>query len=220
MSDYNQIHPWWGQRSEQYVHSWGSDSFRKRANWDARAESEIRNHARTAISKVCNLGLPEEAEDGSPSITLSMLRPIAGLALSPETFAELGYPKLVDGCLRLMRTVALSKFKLFEYEYGYICFRIMTIALDVCCLQRAKRFDSAIARMRAEPETEMLSVLSQEASQLALNLLSDKKGMGRCDWLLGLDNSDPSYGSQQMPFTTNEGLMFLLFLSFGTPLVS
>ncbi|CAE6454769.1 unnamed protein product [Rhizoctonia solani] len=213
MTDSNQIHPRWGRPLNQYVHSWGSDSFRKRAHWDARAESEIRNHARTAISMICDMGLPEDDEEGPPRITLSMLRSIADLALSPGTFSELGYPKLVDGCIRLMRMVSLSKVMLFKYEYGYICFRIMIIALDVCCLQRAKRFDRTIARMQAEPETEMLSILSEEVSYLALNLLSDKQGT-RCDWLLGMNTYDPLYGSQQMAFTTDQGLMFLLTLLF------
>ncbi|CAE7087724.1 unnamed protein product [Rhizoctonia solani] len=215
MTDCDQVHPRWGRPLEQYVRSWGPESFQKRANWDARTEAEIRNRARTAISMICDLSTPgaDQAIDVfKNSITLSMLRSILDLTLSPETFSELGYPRLVDGCMRLMGTVIPSDqgTRIFKYEYGFLCFRIMTIALDVCCLQRAERFDAIIARMRAESETEMLLILSEESSRLALTMLSDNKGLGRCDWMLGTDTYKSPYPSQQMPFTVPEGPMYLM----------
>ncbi|KDN40316.1 hypothetical protein RSAG8_08226, partial [Rhizoctonia solani AG-8 WAC10335] len=165
-----------------------------------------------AICKICDLA-GENKDEQKTQVTLSMLRPIMDLSLSPRTFAELGYPGLVDGCIKLMETVKISnKHAPFRYEYGYLCFRILAVALGVCLLQRAKLFDAAVARMRAEPETELLVVLSEEVSQLVHNLLSDDEGVERCDWMLGLRAPKRTFGPPQMPFTAGDGPMQLLDL--------
>ncbi|CAE6489826.1 unnamed protein product [Rhizoctonia solani] len=98
----------------------------------------------------------------------------------------------------------------FRYEYGYLCFRIPTIAFGVCFLQRAKVFDAALARMRAEPETELLVVFSEEVSQLVCTLISDDQGIDRCDWMLGLRAPKRSFGPPQTPFAVGHGPMELM----------
>ncbi|KAH7325371.1 hypothetical protein B0J17DRAFT_682184 [Rhizoctonia solani] len=210
MTDHDQVHPRWGRPLDQYVHSLSSHSFPKRADWDTRTEGGVRHRAMMAIAEVCNMDSTSNSEHNT-KVTLSMLQSILDLAQSPATFAELGYPELVDGCLRLMlRVKYLGVTTPFIYEYGYLCFRILTISLGVCFLQRTERFDAATARMQKEPEVEPLLILSEEVSRLVYSFLSDDEGTDRCDWMLGLRDLKGRFGPQQMPFTALIGHTKLL----------
>ncbi|EUC62837.1 hypothetical protein RSOL_457750 [Rhizoctonia solani AG-3 Rhs1AP] len=217
MTDSDQVHPLWGPPLDQYIHSYGIDSVQKRASWDVRTELEHRNRGRKAISQICGLasGKKDLEKEVAERVSLSMLRSIMDLTLSPGTFVELGYPDLVGGCIKLMKSVKISeKNAAFKYEYRFLCFRILTVALGVCMLQRARRFDMALARMRAEPETELLLVFSTEVSWLVRTLLTDDQGKKHCDWMLALYVADPPYGPPQQPFTDAYNPMTLLTIMY------
>ncbi|CAE6523740.1 unnamed protein product [Rhizoctonia solani] len=209
MTDHDQVHPRWGRPLDQYVHSWNSHSCVKSGDWDARTEAEIRTRAMVAIAEVCTLDRESNSEHNT-KVTISMLQAILELSKSPVTFAELGYPGLVDGCLRLMLRVKYFGITTpFIYEYGYLCFRILTLSLGVCFLQRTERFDATIARMREAPGTEPFLIFSEEVSRLVYSFLSDSEGADRCDWMLGLRDLK-QFGPFQMLFTAFLGHTKLL----------
>ncbi|CAE7100159.1 unnamed protein product [Rhizoctonia solani] len=179
MSNPDQAHHLWGPPLEEYIQSYSINSVKKRADWDARTELEYRDRARAAISQICDLtgGDQDLGEEAAVRVTLSMLRSIMDLTLSPGTFVELGYPDLVGGCIKLMKSMEISgKDATFRYEYGYLSFRILTVALGVCMLQRADRFNFAVNKMQSNPETELLLVFSQEVSRLVRTLLAEDQG--------------------------------------------
>ncbi|CAE6398199.1 unnamed protein product [Rhizoctonia solani] len=200
MTDYDRVHPQWGRPLEQYVQAWDINSLQTKPGWGSHTESEIRHRARIAISEICSLGGKNRSE------------------YNRKTFVELGYPELVDGCLTLIKIVRTSdKATPFRYEYGYLCFRIISISLGVCLLHRAKLFDAAIDRMRAESasQAKMLTIFSEEIAQLFFTLLSIDEGIDRSDWMLGLRDVNRQFGPSQLPFTLIHEHMQLLSLLFS-----
>ncbi|KAF8722201.1 hypothetical protein RHS02_08752, partial [Rhizoctonia solani] len=207
MTSRNRKQNLWGRPMETYVQSYDHDCFKQTASLDTGADLDLRNRARTAITGICELVSMKESDGDklAAQITLSMLRSIIDLTLLPGGLVELGYPDLVGGCIKLMGTVKLSgKCMPFRYEYGYLCFRILVIALDVCLLQRAGRFDGILARIQVESEAEVLLILSKEVSELVQNAYTDEHGIKHFDWMLGLV-SGSIFGPPQQVFMDSHG---------------
>ncbi|EUC55400.1 transmembrane protein, putative [Rhizoctonia solani AG-3 Rhs1AP] len=65
------------------------------------------------------------------TITLSRLRLVLDLLRFPSEYESFALPRLVSGCIVLISSVKPSP---FYYEYGYLSFRLMVIALTACLL--------------------------------------------------------------------------------------
>ncbi|CAE6436799.1 unnamed protein product [Rhizoctonia solani] len=135
------VHPIWGRNIHQYPCSYtlGSlvpeltaQSVLNSANTEAfgRAHDII-----VLISKVGEEADPSKAKLMAQSISLEMLQSVLAAASFRTSFSALAEPRLVRGCIRIMSTVALdtgSSASPFSYEYGYVCFCILTIAFGLC----------------------------------------------------------------------------------------
>ncbi|CUA68022.1 putative protein R338 [Acanthamoeba polyphaga mimivirus] [Rhizoctonia solani] len=124
-----------------------------------------------------------------------MLEAISKLVLFPKALSDFARPTLVSGCIKLMKTVQESgRISPFNYEYGYLCFRIMTIAIGICLLQKSSLLNLAVSNMVSEPQVDPVILLSKHVEQVVQIqiheedqcLVDDNRQGLRTDLLLGI----------------------------------
>ncbi|CAE6417094.1 unnamed protein product [Rhizoctonia solani] len=194
------VHPSWGRPLAQYysaVYDLGPSSLDQRRTFDVAAVVALRLKARGGIQKICDLGERRGAlPPGCPKlITLNMLEAISKLVLFPKALSDFARPTLVSGCIKLMKTVQESgRISPFNYEYGYLCFRIMTIAIGICLLQKSSLLNLAVSNMVSEPQVDPVILLSKHVEQVVQIqiheedqcLVDDNRQGLRTDLLLGI----------------------------------
>lgn len=175
----------WGRPLNLYAISYDVAAAKKRETLDSRTATE----ARDAINRICQLGaqVHQVNHNGeTDEITLAMLEAVLKLALSPQTFRNFASPPLISGCIKLMALVKVSgKISPFSYEYGYLCFRIIAIALSVSLIERIQLLDMMTDEMMDDPETELLVTLTRYASAALASVLEATEDERDSDWLLG-----------------------------------
>ncbi|KDN33894.1 hypothetical protein RSAG8_13011, partial [Rhizoctonia solani AG-8 WAC10335] len=161
-----QIHPHWGRPLDLY-----KDSYQLEAAQQITISAAAEREGLEAIGLVSQLALDVHERNSrhkSNIITLPLLESILKLTLSPNTLRHLDDPFLFSGCIHLMAMVKpLGKPSPFSYEYGYICFRIAAISLGICMLVGNDLLDKALSTIKANPETELLFMLSVSIAQTA-----------------------------------------------------
>ncbi|CAE7168913.1 unnamed protein product [Rhizoctonia solani] len=168
-----------------YIPEYGLDAALERVPYDA----EFEPVALKEIRKVCKLG--GEADviimQDADRVTISTLNTILKLSQSPLYLRHFESTPLISGCIKLMASVAIpNNSSLFSYEYGYLCFKVLTIAIGVCLLARSHKLTPVIEQMMADQNTPMLQLFSIEVSQLVKEEIEDADNNTiACDWLLG-----------------------------------
>lgn len=81
--------------------------------------------------------------------------------------------------------IHLIRVKPFSYEYGYLCFRIIAIALSVSLIERIQLLDMMTDEMMDDPETELLVTLTRYASAALASVLEATEDERDSNWLLG-----------------------------------
>ncbi|KAG8695616.1 hypothetical protein FRC11_001348, partial [Ceratobasidium sp. 423] len=130
-------------------------------------EPRIRTNALETINLIYMLGQLKtvpSAQDVANRITLSMLMDVFEMTKYPEHLRWLAEPQFVAGCVSLMATLSPSP---LQYEYGYICFRILVMALNSCLLKKASYLDETIARMNAASTFQRLPTFWEASAWLA-----------------------------------------------------
>ncbi|KAG8729966.1 hypothetical protein FRC11_007660 [Ceratobasidium sp. 423] len=135
------VHPIWGRQIDKYACSFTLESvtpeFTTKSTLNI-ADVKTLDKARGTILEISKVGVEEDLDKikcMAGDITLGMLQSVNDITSSRDSFPALADPQLVRGCVKLMSTVASSKSKPaspFSYEYGYICFRILTISFGLC----------------------------------------------------------------------------------------
>ncbi|CAE6475568.1 unnamed protein product [Rhizoctonia solani] len=181
-------HPYWGRPLAYYhdsVYESGALFLEQKRVLGVSSIVALRTKARSGIRKICDLGERRGAVPPGYTkvITLSVLESISKLAFFPKVLMDFAHPALVTGCIKLMETVQKSgRITPFNYEYGYLCFRILTIATCVCLLDRSKLLTIATSNMISEPlvdptillfqhvdRTVQIQINSEEQSQVDIN---------------------------------------------------
>ncbi|CAE6412826.1 unnamed protein product [Rhizoctonia solani] len=193
-------HPGWGRPLAQYYsaeYDSGPTLLDQKKSLDVSAIVALRTKARSGIQKICDLGERRGALPPSYSkiITLNILEAISKLVLFPKALSDYARPALVSGCIKLMAAVQESgKISPFSYEYGYLCFRILTIAMGVCLLERSNSLNLAASNMIAEPLADPIILLSKLVEQVVqIQIRDEDRGLvdnsyqgHRTDPLLGI----------------------------------
>lgn len=181
-----EIYPLWGRELDDYTSSYDFEAALHRFSFNADSETALWLEAEESMLEICKLAGNGESRDLDAimdHIHLPTLQSVLKLALSPHTIRHLARPPLIRGCLKLMSTVKQSgKPSPFSHEYGYLCFRILTIAINVCLLERSSTLDDAIDRMLLEPKAALLQVLSEHVSKVVIQAAGDGR---HCDLILG-----------------------------------
>ncbi|CAE6417129.1 unnamed protein product [Rhizoctonia solani] len=104
----------------------------------------VQVNASKTIERIIALGdRLNPGRDAARYIPLSMLKSVLDMTKIPTQIQKLADPRLVTGCIELMAFVK----PLFEYEYGYVCFRILNLAINACILKCCGRLNDTIQLM-------------------------------------------------------------------------
>ncbi|EUC55775.1 hypothetical protein RSOL_134940 [Rhizoctonia solani AG-3 Rhs1AP] len=161
----------WGRPLEQYTNDYDIIEARQLFVWVDQIQQ-----VKSDIEKVSTV-----TDSNHPhNITILTLKSILRLSYSPKYLHLLGSPLLFRGCIRLMASVKTSgKTSPFSYEFGYLCFRILTISLSVHLLEVGECLPYTIARMLDHLGIETLVTLSQCIARLMKGLIGHGAGPGR-----------------------------------------
>ncbi|CAE6422316.1 unnamed protein product [Rhizoctonia solani] len=203
----------WGRPLEDYLSVYGGDKAKRRVTYDA----EFEPVALEAIQKVCRLAgdAGTIAKQDVDHVTLSTLNTILRLSRSPLYLRHLESPPLISSCIKLMASVLISgKSSPFSYEYGYVCFKILTIAIGVCILARSYELTPIVEEMIGDEEADMLQILSSQVSRVVKEEIEDVYGDDvACDWLLGWAKAPDR--PQQPPLVSRADISTLLNILAG-----
>ncbi|KAF8749050.1 Lactonase, 7-bladed beta-propeller [Rhizoctonia solani] len=164
VSAMSSVHPRWGRPLDDYVGSYDLAAAKKRID----ITSTMKAEAEESISQVVRLAGPSQYPDpeGTKVVTLQVLESILNLSMCPQTYHYFADPPLISGCLKLMGTVeADDRMSPFSYEYGYLCFKIIVLAIGTNILLRTENLDMTIANMESDTNTELILILSGHVSR-------------------------------------------------------
>ncbi|CAE6538101.1 unnamed protein product [Rhizoctonia solani] len=205
-------HPRWGRPLAQYVPLHTEDA--SRGQYYRREFEPI---ALEGIKQVCRL-----AGDGSTiskrdvdQVALTTLDAILVLSQSPLYLHHLESTSLISGCIKLMATVQVAgKPSPFSYEYGYLCFKIIALAVGVCVLARRYELAETISEMIADQDTVLLDIFSRRVSGVIAEETEEAYGHDpACDWILGWVKAPDR--PQQPPLASRADIMNLLTILEG-----
>ncbi|CAE6523019.1 unnamed protein product, partial [Rhizoctonia solani] len=160
----DEINQHWGLSIDHYPKYYDINSLAAlaKATFDDEKRALWRQDALLTIEELCMLSDPNLdsviSSQVHKSITLEKLKLVHKLGLDMDEVDNFALSRLVAGCVALLLSVEPSP---FHYEYGYLCFRIMIISLNVCLLKYANRLDS-----NARPIEEGLELAKYSPSSL------------------------------------------------------
>ncbi|CAE6466232.1 unnamed protein product [Rhizoctonia solani] len=117
------------------------------------------------------------------------LRSVLKLVQYPKAYRHLARSSAIRGCIKLMSEIKLNgKHSPFSYEYGYLCFRVVTIVLGICILHRSDRLDASIGVMEEDvpmnPQHDIIQHMGHHVSSGIFVELRDKR-QGCLDSIFG-----------------------------------
>ncbi|KAG8708949.1 hypothetical protein FRC11_006023 [Ceratobasidium sp. 423] len=156
------VHSIWGRHIAEYSDSYTYKALMQQLHSKMVAAAKnanvfIMNKGMEGIRKISDIA-NEEDENKMKSmargVTLETLQDVLDMTWGKLSLSFLTEPQLAQGCIKLMTTVIPDGQKTaspFSYEYGYICFRIATISLDLCLTEPLldSAFKTAAADLRA-----------------------------------------------------------------------
>ncbi|KAH7309391.1 hypothetical protein B0J17DRAFT_634384 [Rhizoctonia solani] len=183
MSHLPRAHPIWGRPIDEYTASYDLAAVQNRKAVTRKMEAEgaqaIQRISRMA-EQVNYTTLHEE------EVKMQTLESFLQLTLSPRTFHHFAHAPLVSGCVRFMSSVKPEGHRSspFSYEFGYLCFKILTIAIGACILQWTNELDNTTSRMFSEANTGLLLVFSDSVARAVNAKIQMATLGGQCDWVL------------------------------------
>ncbi|CAE6477589.1 unnamed protein product [Rhizoctonia solani] len=181
----------------------GSDSTRSTLSSDSKIAG-LR-----AVQTISQEADPEIINTG-PDIALSSLEATLHLALDPVTIHHLANPAIINGCIRSMQAMMNRNpgiVSLFSHEYGYLCFQLLSIALDTCLLKEWGKLDKVESICDQHPLTSPRFVVSSELSMAMDDHLDELKSKGDSRWVLGWSTSTGR--RQQIPLVSRTNVSAL-----------
>ncbi|CAE6450807.1 unnamed protein product [Rhizoctonia solani] len=189
-----QTHACWGRPLGVYVESFGEEEIWTRVD----LAGDTRRLAEAAIERIARV-TPNQTDHG---VTLSELRTILVYTRSQlvTSYMSFSSPSLTEGCIYLMAQISVAgKTSPFTYEYGYLCFRIMTISIGIGLLQNSIGAEYAIANMVLDPNTPPIHTLSRHVAQITEGAISHGGGQGKETYNCGIGWSRCSDHPKRQP---------------------
>ncbi|QRW24902.1 glycosyltransferase family protein [Rhizoctonia solani] len=203
------VHPRWGRPLDDYVGSYDLAAAKKRID----ITSTMKAEAEESISQVVRLAGPSQYPDpeGTKVVTLQVLESILNLSMCPQTYHYFADPPLISGCLKLMGTVeADDRMSPFSYEYGYLCFKIIVLAIGTNILLRTENLDMTIANMESDTNTELILILSGHVSRAIKSEIEIGNAGQPCSWVLGWVRVQDRRRLQLTPLMLRSDILLLL----------
>ncbi|KAG8703216.1 hypothetical protein FRC08_003004 [Ceratobasidium sp. 394] len=121
-------------------------------------------------------------------IDISKIESALLLARDPATICHLANPLVVSGCIQLMKTTAHIA-PPFAHEYGYLCFKLLVVALNICLLERWSIAKEALALCDQFPDAAATIPFWMTLARAVDGQFDVLKAGGDCDWVLGWSTS-------------------------------
>ncbi|CUA70928.1 hypothetical protein RSOLAG22IIIB_09202 [Rhizoctonia solani] len=159
------------------------------------------------MKELCELGNSniDQSLKGDPAshFTLEKLRFVLELTRFPGELNNFTLPGLVVGCILLMNSIRPSP---FFYEYGYLCFRILVIALDTCWIQHGRNPTEPLQIPNHDNGNDYLSALCDETT-----LFIGAEIIGQVEELIGMSDMPPGlWTAARLKVATLDALLALL----------
>ncbi|CAE7062083.1 unnamed protein product [Rhizoctonia solani] len=144
LSESNEAHPLWGRTIADYPKNCNIQTFSEYLDTplDGMRRLFDRKIALETIKDICILGQSgtEKSEHAinASRITIPCLKAVLGLLRFPSEYQNFALPPLVEGCIELISSVKPSP---FYYEYGYLSFHLMVVALTAYLLSYGQCLD-------------------------------------------------------------------------------
>ncbi|KAH7320364.1 hypothetical protein B0J17DRAFT_298531 [Rhizoctonia solani] len=141
--------------------------------------------------------------DRGTNIHLSSLKDALSLASDPATIHHLVNPPLISGCIQLMQTIINQTpgvISPISYECGYLCFRLLGVALDTCLMREWGKLDDTSSICLQYPLTSPQFVASSELSLAIEGRLSELQSRGDSHWVLNWSvSNNPNQQTALLP---------------------
>ncbi|CAE6452498.1 unnamed protein product [Rhizoctonia solani] len=177
------LHSSWGRATGSYRPS--PDLYRSVLSVDAELAGLQAIQTVSELATEAQIVTPNTLGNG---ISVSMLESALSLALDPATVRHLGNPPFISGCIQLMKTMVRPHSAIaspFSYEYGYLCFKLLVTALNVCLLERWKELDKALTGIDNYSQKSAQATISAKIASVVLGQLMNLYIGGDCDSVLG-----------------------------------
>ncbi|KAG8709217.1 hypothetical protein FRC08_018478 [Ceratobasidium sp. 394] len=167
-----------------------------------------------AMQEISQLATEVPQVKSTNDIHISTLESALLLSRDPATIRHLTNPPVISGCIRLMKTVIDKSSNRvaspFAYEYGYLCFKLLVAALNICLLERWSKVEEALTLsdrfLGAAAHIPFWIILAREVD----SQFDVIKAGGDCDWVLGWSASIQHL--QQTPLLLRSDILGLLDL--------
>ncbi|KAJ1300873.1 hypothetical protein OPQ81_002511 [Rhizoctonia solani] len=190
----------WGRPLEQYVGSYGLGVAQPRATHSTTA----RRLADAAVKRICHYdgasGASLRPLVVTQDVTIGSLDAVLRMSHDPGAYHIFLTPKLAGGCIALMSTIKSGqKSSPFSYEYGYLCFRILSFSLCVSLLFRSgeSNLRSTIKLLEDPRYVTCLAsdILSAQVARALHDAIMEDDAVYGCDWIIGrgASKSRPRY---------------------------
>ncbi|KAH7320343.1 hypothetical protein B0J17DRAFT_724026 [Rhizoctonia solani] len=183
MSHLPRAHPIWGRPIDEYTASYDLAAVQNRKAVTRKMEAE----GAQAIQRISRMAKQVNYTTlHAEEVKMQTLESFLQLTLSPRTFHHFAHAPLVSGCVRFMSSVKPEGHRSspFSYEFGYLCFKILTIAIGACILQWTNELDNTTSRMFSEANTGLLLVFSDSVARAVNAKIQMATLGGQCDWVL------------------------------------
>ncbi|CUA75527.1 Photosystem I P700 chlorophyll a apoprotein A2 [Rhizoctonia solani] len=135
---------------------------------------------RQIIKKICSV---THVPPASPEISVSDLLEVLNLSRSPAGYSLFSNSRLISGSVRLMSRLPRSqagRHAPFSYEYGYLCFRIIILALGMSIIDRTKGYSRLLIEdMTTHLNVKPISCFSLHISRVVVDYINHATGVGR-----------------------------------------
>ncbi|CAE6464783.1 unnamed protein product [Rhizoctonia solani] len=183
--------PLWGRPLNEYVASYQFEKTKQRGIFNIDPPTTLTREAADALSALGGArdgAGPSESALSIP-VTIGNIQAVLRLIHYPRTYRHLAQPSAIGGCIKLMSSIKLDgKSSPFSYEYGYLCFRVLTIVLGRCLLHRSDKLDNCILGIeqdvRMSPQRDIIQLFSHYVS-ISLCMELSLKNQVQLDQILG-----------------------------------
>ncbi|CAE6474648.1 unnamed protein product [Rhizoctonia solani] len=202
-----QVHPRWGRPSsnELYIEFYGLEESLRRRSWFG----DIQGPVQAAIDRISKV----RQNQINHGVTLLDLQSILICFRSATSYSLYASRSLIKGCIYMMSSMKISgKSSPFSYEFGYLCFRIMAVALGACLLNDKGVLGSAITCMIADEEESMIRTFSGHVSSITEEAIAHggERGMEAYNCMVGWSQCQDHPRIEEVMSTADAGLLLAL----------
>ncbi|CAE6409245.1 unnamed protein product, partial [Rhizoctonia solani] len=146
-----------------------------------------------SISESFSLEQLNSDRDAGYEVIEPVLHVVLSFALDPATIIHLSEPRIVSGCMKLLKMIKNRRGTIFptSSENGWLCFKLLVIALDLCLVKRYSKLEETMALLKQRFNTRTpphIMVSARLTHELYAEFDAMQAGKD-CDWVFGWSTS-------------------------------